>query len=192
MATTHFLQSGRLLLRRWQHADRDPFARLNRDPAVMEFMPGPLSREENDQLVDRIEAHFRQYGFGLWATELRATGQFIGYIGLAVPRFEAAFTPCVEIGWRIAFEHWGKGLATEGARSVLRHAFEDLALPSLVSFTVPANARSRRVMEKLGMTHNPLDDFDHPFLPPEHPLQRHVLYRLERSAWGKETARKSG
>jgi RimJ/RimL family protein N-acetyltransferase len=158
----------------------------------MEFMPGILSREESDQLADRIEAHFRQHGFGLWAAELREGGQFIGYIGLAVPRFDAAFTPCVEIGWRLAFAHWGRGLATEGAREALRYAFEDLVLPSLVSFTVPANTRSRRVMEKLGMTHNPQDDFDHPLLLPGHPLRRHVLYRLERREWAQETTRKSG
>jgi len=189
VATMTPLETSRLLLRRWTPADREPFARLNRDPAVMEFMPGFLSREVSDQLVDRIEAHFRQHGFGLWAAELREGGQFIGFIGLAVPRFEAAFTPSVEIGWRLAREYWGRGLATEGAHEAIRYAFEDLELPSLVSFTVPANVRSRRVMEKLGMTHNPADDFDHPLLAPGHPLRRHVLYRLERSAWAEETRR---
>jgi RimJ/RimL family protein N-acetyltransferase len=174
------LKTDRLILRRWVEADREPFARMNRDAAVVEFLPGPLSAEQSNQLVDRIEAHFEQHGFGLWAAELREGAEFIGYIGLAIPRFEAAFTPCVEIGWRLAPDYWRRGLATEGARAVVRHAFEDLALPALVSFTVPANVRSRRVMENLGMTHDPRQDFDHPLLPEGHPLRRHVLYRLER------------
>jgi RimJ/RimL family protein N-acetyltransferase len=142
-----------------------------------------LSQELSDHVVDRIEAHFAQRGFGLWAAELLDQSEFIGFIGLAVPRFKAAFTPCVEIGWRLASAHWGRGLATEGAQAVVRHAFQVLALRELVSFTVPANVRSRRVMEKLGMTHNPADDFDHPQLPEAHPLRRHVLYRLTREAW---------
>jgi RimJ/RimL family protein N-acetyltransferase len=177
------LDTSRLTLRRWRQEDREPFARLNRDSAVMELMPGLLSTEESDRLADRIETHFEKHGFGLWAAELRKSEEFIGFIGLAIPRFEAAFTPCVEIGWRLAFRHWGQGLATEGARAVVRHAFEVLALPALVSFTVPANARSRRVMEKLGMTHDVRDDFDHPLLPEGHPLRRHVLYRLNRQTW---------
>jgi RimJ/RimL family protein N-acetyltransferase len=181
------LVTDRLMLRRWRQADREPFALLNRDAAVMEFMPALLSADESDQVVNRIEAHFEEYGFGLWAAELNLSGEFIGYIGLAIPRFAAAFTPCVEIGWRLAFPHWGRGLATEGARAVVRHAFEDLALPALVSFTVTANLRSRRVMEKLGMTHDAREDFDHPLLPEGHPLRRHVLYRLDRTMWIKQT-----
>jgi ribosomal-protein-alanine N-acetyltransferase len=173
-----FLQSQRLTLRRWRPADREPFARINRDPAVTEFMPGVLSQEESDRLVERIETHFERHGFGLWAAELREAGEFIGYIGLAIPRFEAAFTPAVDIGWRLASSQWGKGLATEGAIAAASYAFEVLALPSLVAYTVPANLRSRRVMEKLGMTHDPADDFDHPLLPEGHPLRRHLLYRL--------------
>ena len=144
----------------------------------MEFMPKLLTREESDAFADRIEAHFDAHGFGLWAAELRATAEFVGYIGLAIPRFEAPFTPCVEIGWRLAAAYWGRGLATEGASAVVRLAFEDLKLPELVSFTVPANTRSRRVMERIGMSHDPRDDFDHPSLPAGHPLRRHVLYRL--------------
>jgi RimJ/RimL family protein N-acetyltransferase len=183
MSNLYPLQTDRLTLRRWLPSDREPFARLNRDPAVMEFQPGPLSAEESDLLVGRIEAQFEQRGFGLWAAELRENAEFIGYIGLAIPRFEAAFTPCVEIGWRIASKDWGRGLATEGARAVVAHAFEVLALPGLVSFTVPANVRSLRVMEKLGMAHDPKEDFDHPLLPEGHRLRHHVLYRLEREAW---------
>ena len=158
------LRTERLILRRWRDFDREPFARMNRDPAVMEHFPALLSREANDAMVDRIEVHFAEHGFGLWAAELQNSDDFIGYIGLAVPRFEAAFTPCVEIGWRLASEHWGRGLATEGARAVIPHAFGELGLDEIVSFTVPANFRSRRVMEKLGMTHDPRDDFDHPSL----------------------------
>jgi RimJ/RimL family protein N-acetyltransferase len=145
----------RLVLRRWGEADREPFARLNADPRVMEFMPGPLSRKETDVLVDRIEAHFRKHGLGLCAAELRRDGSFIGFVGLAVPAFECVFTPCVEIGWRLAADHWGQGLATEGAREMVRYAFREMGLQALVSFTVPGNVRSRRVMEKLGMTHDP-------------------------------------
>lgn len=174
----------RLILRHWREADRELFARMNRDPFVMEHFPALLSREESDALVDGILKHITRHGFGLWAAELRDSGSFIGYIGLAVPRFEAAFTPCVEIGWRIAAEYWGRGLATEGARAVVRFAFEELKLPELVSFTVPANVRSRRVMEKLGMTHDSCDDFNHPLLPEGHPLRRHVLYRLKRCEFG--------
>lgn len=149
----------------------------------MEFMPALLSSEESDQLADRIEAHFEEHGFGLWAAELRQSAEFIGYIGLAVPRFEAEFTPCVEIGWRLASPHWGQGLATEDARAALRHGFEALELLDLVSFTVPANLRSRGVMERLGISHDAREDFDHSLLAEGHLLRRHVLYRLRRLRW---------
>jgi RimJ/RimL family protein N-acetyltransferase len=172
----------RLQLRRWRESDREPFARLNADPRVMEFLPRALSRDESNGLVDRIETHFEEHGFGLYAAELVEDRSFIGYIGLAVPRFTAHFTPCVEIGWRLALEHWGRGLATEGAREIVRYAFGELGLRELVSFTVPGNLRSRRVMEKLAMTHSPADDFDHPGLPEGDPLRGHVLYRLRKIA----------
>jgi RimJ/RimL family protein N-acetyltransferase len=172
------LRTERLLLRRFRTADRASFARLNADPRVMEFLPGPLSRAESDLLADRIDSHFAQHGFGLYAAELSADQSFIGFIGLAIPSFHAAFTPCVEIGWRLSADLWGRGLATEGARGIVRHAFEVIGIEQLVSFTVPGNARSRRVMEKLGMTRNAEDDFDHPNLPEGHRLRRHVLYRL--------------
>jgi RimJ/RimL family protein N-acetyltransferase len=168
----------RLVLRHWRESDKEPFARINADARVMEFMPGLLTREESDALVDRIEAHFRRHGFGLYAVELRDDHSFAGYIGLAVPSFRAHFTPCVEIGWRLSANCWGQGLATEGAGRIVQHASEDLRLRALVSFTAPANIRSRRVMEKLGMSRNAADDFDHPGLPDGHPLRRHVLYRL--------------
>ena len=181
MKISTVLNTDRLILRPWQTQDREPFAVINRDPAVMQFMPAPLSAEESDAFVDRIEAHFNQHGFGLWAAQLRNPDQFIGYVGLAVPGFQAAFMPAVEIGWRLASDFWHRGLATEGARAVVDHAFNVLELPALVSFTVPANLPSRRVMEKIGMIHNPSEDFDHPLLPYGHPLRHHVLYRLNRT-----------
>jgi RimJ/RimL family protein N-acetyltransferase len=175
------LETERLVLRRWRAEDREPFARMNCDAEVMEFFPAALTRAESDTLADRIEAHFEEHGFGGWAAEMRAEAVFIGFVGLAVPRFEAHFTPCVEIGWRLAREHWGKGLATEGARAAMRYAFAELGLAELVSFAVPGNVRSRRVMEKLGMTHDVRDDFEHPGLPEGHRLRRHVLYRVRGS-----------
>jgi RimJ/RimL family protein N-acetyltransferase len=177
------LESQRLLLRRWRKADREPFARMNADTRVMEFFPATLTREESDALVDRIEAHFAEYGFGLWAAELKDGGEFIGYLGLAVPRFQAAFTPCVEIGWRLGQAHWGKGLATEGAGVVVSHAFRVLGLRELVSFTAETNLRSRRVMDRLGMKRDQAEDFDHPSIDEGHRLRRHVLYRLRRAEW---------
>ncbi|HKF48281.1 MAG TPA: GNAT family N-acetyltransferase [Terracidiphilus sp.] len=178
------LHSARLILRLWRASDREPFAQMNADPRVMQHYPSLLTSDQSDALVDRIEAHFARHGFGLWAAELRDTGEFIGYIGLSVPTFTAHFTstenPAVEIGWRLAAEHWGHGLATEGAQAILVHAFTVLNLDEIVSFTTPGNIASRRVMEKLGMTRNPAEDFDHPNLPESHPLRRHVLYRITR------------
>ncbi len=176
------LHTERLLLLRWRKSDCGPFARLNADPRVMEYFPATLTPAESDAMIGLIDAHFDRYGFGLWALELRDTGEFIGFTGLNVPNFDAPFTPCVEIGWRLAYDHWGKGLATEAARSVLHHAFTTLGLKEVVSFTAAINHRSRRVMEKLGMTRNPSDDFDHPKLPAGHPLLRHVLYRSRASS----------
>ncbi|MGH9746102.1 MAG: GNAT family N-acetyltransferase [Candidatus Acidiferrales bacterium] len=177
------LTTKRLILREWTAADREAFARINADRRVMEFLGEPLAREQSDQLADRIEAHYRKHGFSLCAAELAETREFIGFIGIAVPPFEAAFTPCVEIGWRLAAEHWGKGLATEGAREILRYAFEELKLADLVSMTAAGNERSRRVMEKIGMRRDPVDDFDHPHVPEGHALRPHVLYRLSRTQW---------
>jgi RimJ/RimL family protein N-acetyltransferase len=177
------LTTERLILREWNEADREPFARINADPRVMEYLGETMSREQSDEVADRIEAHFRAHGFGLCAAELAESGEFIGFIGLAVPAFEAAFTPCVEIGWRLAAEYWNAGLATEGAREIVRYAFEELGLAELVSLTAIRNERSRRVMAKLSMTHDAIENFDHPGLPAGHPLRRHVLYRLTREKW---------
>jgi RimJ/RimL family protein N-acetyltransferase len=172
------IETERLLLRQWREEDRGPFHRLNADARVMEFMPACMTRAESDLLFERINEHFRKHNFGLYAAELLDDESFIGYIGLAVPSFETHFTPCVEIGWRLSATHWGRGLATEGARAVVKHGFGELGLDEIVSFTVPENLRSRRVMERIGMTHDGSDDFDHPNLPEGHPLSRHVLYRL--------------
>jgi RimJ/RimL family protein N-acetyltransferase len=147
----------------------------------MEFFPKRLTREESDAMVDRIEEHFRSKGFGLYAAELRGDGRFVGYVGLHTPTFQARFMPTVEIGWRLASDVWGQGLATEGARAVARHAFQDLSLEEIVSFTVPGNQRSIRVMQNLGMTRDAVEDFEHPNLPAGHPLRHHVLYRLRDS-----------
>jgi ribosomal-protein-alanine N-acetyltransferase len=183
------LRTARLLLRRWRPGDRDAFAALNADPRVMEHFPAPLSRAESDATVARIEAHFDEHGFGLWAVEILGVDgagapatTMIGFTGLSHPRFEPPRTtaPCVEVGYRLAAQHWGHGYATEAARASLRFGFDELRLPEIVAFTVPANLRSRRVMERLGMHRDPADDFEHPLLPPGHPLRRHVLYRLSR------------
>jgi RimJ/RimL family protein N-acetyltransferase len=182
MTVLHELRTNRLLLRPWLPSDRAPFAALNADPRVMEHFQAPLSPAESDALAEHIEAHFELHGFGLWAVEIPDVAPFAGFIGLSVPRFHAHFTPCVEIGWRLAAPHWGHGYATEGARAVSAFGFERLLLEEIVSFTVPANVRSRHVMERVGMRHNPADDFDHPSLPEGHPLRPHVLYRLARPA----------
>jgi RimJ/RimL family protein N-acetyltransferase len=179
VAGTPVIETSRLSLRLWQPSDRVPFALMNGDPRVMEFMPACLSPAESDAVADRIQAHFEQHGFGLYAAELRDEHRFIGFVGVSVPNFDAHFTPCVEIGWRLAAADWGRGFATEGASAVAAYAFENPQLNELVSFTVPMNTKSRCVMEKLGMTHDPSDDFDHPKLPNGHPLRRHVLYRLK-------------
>jgi RimJ/RimL family protein N-acetyltransferase len=182
-ATIPRLTTARLLLREWRDADRQPFAELNADPRVAEFLSGPLDRAASDALVERIRQVWAADGYGLWAIERSEDGAFIGFVGLSSPAFEAAFTPCVEVGWRLAPTAWGHGYATEAGRAALRFGFEDLGLAEIVSFTVPANVKSRAVMERLGMTRDPADDFDHPRFPDGHRLRRHVLYRLGRDAW---------
>lgn len=172
------LTTDRLLLRRWRDSDREPFARMNADVRVMEFFAARLSPAESDTMVERLEAHFDEHGFGLFAAEFREDASFIGFVGMAVPEFAAPFG--VELGWRLATKYWGHGLATEGARAVVQDAFRTFGIDEIVATTVPANTRSRRVMEKLGMTRNPTDDFEHPNLPQGHPLRPHVLYRLRR------------
>jgi RimJ/RimL family protein N-acetyltransferase len=172
------LHTDRLLLRRWRASDRAPFAALNADPEVMAHYPAPLTESESNAMVDRIEECFERRGFGLWAVEVTATGAFAGYVGLWPALFEAHFTPAIEIGWRLARAHWGHGYTTEAARAAMDDGFERLGLDEIVSFTAAVNHRSRRVMLRLGMTHDTADDFDHPALPDGHRLRRHVLYRM--------------
>ena len=180
MSSVAQLRGERVLLRGWSEADLAPFAELNADPRVMEHFPALLSRAESDAFVrDRIVPQFAELGFGLWAVEVQGGAPFVGYVGLLVHTFDADFTPCVEIGWRLAYPHWGKGYATEAARLVLAFGFAEADLEEIVSFTVPANRRSIAVMERLGMTY--AGEFDHPRLPEGHALRRHVLYRLSRN-----------
>ena len=177
------LTTARLRLRQWREEDLAPFAALNADPQVMEFFPKVLTRAESDMVAGRIRDHFGRHGFGLWAVEAPGVADFVGFVGLAVPSFEAHFTPCVEIGWRLAREHWGHGYATEAATAALAFGFGDRALEEIVAFTVPANIPSRRVMGRLGMRRSPADDFEHPAMADGHPLRSHVLYRLRRTDW---------
>ncbi|MDX6730907.1 MAG: hypothetical protein QOC54_855 [Baekduia sp.] len=173
------LRTQRLLLREWRPEDREPFAALNADPRVMEHLPAILPRRQSDALARRSERHFARHGFGPWAVEVPGVAPFVGFVGLVVPAFEAHFTPCVEIGWRLAAEHWGQGYATEAALASAHHAFEVVGIDGLVSFTTPGNVRSQAVMRRIGMTHDPADDFDHPRMPAGHRLRRHVLYRMD-------------
>lgn len=179
----------RLQLRPWQESDAAPFAAMNADPRVREHFPSVLTRAESDASVARIRSHFEKHGFGAWVVELRARPGLIGFAGLTHPTFSAPCGPCVEIGWRFAFEHWGHGYATEAGRAALRIGFEAIGLDEIVSFTTVDNVRSRRVMEKLGLCHDPVDDFDHPLLLPDHRLVRHVLYRMRRIDWQRDVAR---
>ncbi len=177
------LRSARLLLRGWRQADRAPFAALNADSRVMEHFPACMTREESDTLIDWIMAGFHQRGWGLWAVEVAATGEFIGFTGLSVPSFEARFTPAVEVGWRLARTAWGHGYATEAAQAALGVGFGQASLAEIVSFTAVANVRSQAVMRRIGMTHDPADDFDHPRLASVDRLRRHVLYRIPADRW---------
>jgi len=176
------IRTDRLILRRWRDEDREPFTLMNSDPQVVAFFPNALSRDESDAMASRIAEHFERHGFGYWALEVVGGESFIGMAGLAIAEFEAPFTPAVETGWRLARAQWGNGYATEAAAAALRYGFECLGLHEIVSFTVPDNVQSRRVMERLGMTHNATDDFDNPRLPVGHPLRRNVLYRGKRPA----------
>ncbi len=175
-------ETSRLLLRGWGETDRAPFVEMNADAQVMRYFPSALTAEETDALLERIRLHFEQNGFGLWAVELKETNEFAGFMGLAVPSWEAHFTPCVEIVWRLAARFWNRGLATEGASAVLPFAHDNLGLQQVVSFTAVENVASRRVMEKIGMIRDLQGDFDHPRIPKEHPLCRHVLYRSQQVA----------
>lgn len=185
------LETARLVLRAFEDRDREPFAGMNADPEVMRYFPTALTRKESDALLDRIAERWVTDRVGLWAVERREDGIFLGFAGLAIPRFHAHFTPCVEVGWRLVRAAWGHGYATEAATAALRYGFEVAGLEEIVSFTTVANERSRRVMDRVGMTHDAADDFDHPNLPPGHPQRAHTLYRLRAAAWRAATRDRS-
>lgn len=172
----------RLMLRQWCDEDRTPFALLNADPLVMEHLPALLTRDQSDALVDRCSERIKRDGYGLWAAEIRTSSEFIGYVGLAAPTWQAAFTPCTEIGWRLARSAWGYGYATEAANAALATAFGAIGLDDVVSFTTTGNLRSQHVMQRIGMTNSPSEDFDHPLVA-DGRLSRHVLYRISRAEW---------
>lgn len=171
-------ETKRLRLRQWRSADREPFAALNSDARVMEFFHSPLTRTESDTMADRCQSLIGERGWGFWVAESKDTQEFIGFVGLHIPSADLPFSPCVEIGWRLAFQHWGKGLASEAARGALHVGFQSLGLPEIVSFTPIGNRRSRSVMERLGMRES--GTFVHPQLPESSPLRLHCLYRLLR------------
>jgi RimJ/RimL family protein N-acetyltransferase len=177
------VRTDRLLLRRWRPGDLPAFAELNADHEVMAHFPAPLTRDQSDALAARADAHLAEHGWGLWAVEELATGRFAGFTGLAVPAWTTPFGPAVEVGWRLARWAWGHGYATEAATAALEQAFERIGLDEVLSFTAKTNLRSVAVMRRLGMTHDPADDFDHPKLPPGHRLRPHVLYRLSATDW---------
>lgn len=180
------VRTERLLMRRWAPEDRGPFAEMNADPQVMEHFPGLLSPQDSDALAAWADAHLAEHGWGLWALEVASgedVGRFAGFTGLAVPSWEAPFTPCVEVGWRLPRWAWGRGYASEAARAALRVGFTDLGLEEIVSFTAVTNQRSQSVMRRIGMTRDPAGDFDHPTIPLGHPRGRSVLYRLSAATW---------
>jgi RimJ/RimL family protein N-acetyltransferase len=179
------LETPRLRLRQWRDSDLEPFAQLNADPEVMEFFPRRLDRETSDAVARRLRDAIAERGWGLWAAEQRASGQFIGFIGLQPPAAQLPFSPCVEIGWRLARAYWGKGYATEGARECLRAGFEQIGLQEIVSFTALGNRRSRAVMERLGMVEDAAGAFEHPSVPDGRPVRAHCLYRLGRERWSR-------
>jgi ribosomal-protein-alanine N-acetyltransferase len=174
---TLLLRTDRLILRSWTPADFPAFAELNADPEVMEHFPATMTRQDSDAFATRITQHLDEHGWGLWAVEV-PPGRFAGFTGLARPSFQAHFTPAVEVGWRLARWAWGHGYASEAARLALDVGFNQLGLTEIVSFTTVSNVRSQAVMRRIGMTRDPRDDFDHPNLPADHPLRRHVLYRI--------------
>ena len=171
------IETERLILRTWYEEDVQEYYRINQDPKVIEFLRGSLTMVEVKDFILFMNQQFSQIGYTLWAAEEKSSGKLMGFIGLDPPKWEASFTPCVEIGWRLGSECWGKGYATEGAKAVLDYGFNRCGLKEIVSFTVPANIRSLRVMEKIGMKRDLKGDFAHPKLPPEHRLSKHVLYR---------------
>lgn len=183
------LRTQRLLLRRWQERDLRPLAAINADPQVMEHFPSTLTMGETQALIARIEACFAKRGYGLWAVEVRADASLAGFVGLWPVEAGLPFAPAVEVGWRLARSHWSRGYATEAASAAVAFGFDRLGLREIVSLTARDNARSRSLMERLGMWRDPREDFEHPLLPPGSPLRAHVLYRLSSEAWREATSR---
>lgn len=179
-----YLETEHLILRSWKEEDREPYFHINQDPKVIECLLGPLTEQQVDLFIEAMNKQQHDRNYTLWAVEEKATGGMMGFIGLNYVEWEAPFTPAVEIGWRLGSEYWGKGYATEGAKAVLEYGFEQLGLQEIVSFTVPANKRSQRVMEKIGMMREEKGDFCHPKLMADHPLSRHILCRLKRQDYG--------
>jgi RimJ/RimL family protein N-acetyltransferase len=177
------LTTARLQLRPWRDDDLEPYAALNADRRVREFFPSVQTRQESAESMQYIRDHWARRGFGLWAVQVVGGSSFIGFIGLSVPSLDAPFLPAVELGYRLAFDHWGRGYATEGARAAIAFGFATIGLAEIVAMTAAGNERSRRVMRRLGMTHDAADDFDHPSISAGHPLRRHVLYRLTVRDW---------
>lgn len=173
-----------MLLRNWRDSDLEPWAEMNADPEVMEYFPAVLTRAEAEAMAERIRSHLDERGWGLWALEVPGEFDFVGFVGLAEATFEADFTPALEVGWRLARPAWGHGYASEAARLALGFAFEELGRDEVVSFTAQGNLRSRAVMERIGLSRDPADDFDHPRVERDSPLCRHVLYRMSRPASG--------
>ncbi len=178
------IRTDRLMLRGWRAADKEPYALLNADSQVMRHFPATLTRDQSDQMVDRMVAAWDARCFGLWAVDRLDSGEFIGFVGLAAPNWQTDFTPCVEVGWRLAHAHWGQGFAPEAARATLAFGFGHVDLPNdeIVSFATKQNLNSQRVMQKLGMRLDPSREFDHP-LTPGWGQQRHVLYCIDRALW---------
>lgn len=176
------LETARLRLRDWRDEDREPFAALNADARVMEYFLSTQSRAASDASIDRWQSEIASRGWSNWAVERIDTGTFIGFVGLSMPVRTLPFTPCVEVGWRLAHAHWHRGFASEAATRALRFGFEEIGLDAIVSFTSKTNLRSRAVMERIGLvdTH---EDFDHPALPEGHAMRPHCLYRIERERW---------
>lgn len=176
-------ETKRLILREWQDCDFGPFSALNQDHDVMEYLSHTYSNEDNIEVAAIMQDIFNANGFGFYTARLKDTGEYVGCIGLHIPHFEAHFMPCVEVAWRVAKKFWGQGLAVEGAKKSLEIGFTEFGLNEIVTFASKINTKSIRVMQKLGMTHDPLENFNHPDFAPEDPLYPHVLYRMPRSLW---------
>ena len=174
------IETERLILRSWEADDAEAYYRINQDAKVIEFLLGPLSIQQVNNFIGGMNQQFEETGFTLWAVEEKKSGDLIGFIGLNIPKWESEFTPCVEIGWRLGSQYWGNGYASEGAKAVLEYGFNQCKLNEIVSFTVPENLRSIRVMERIGMMHDLNGDFAHPKLAVDHKFSQHVLYRIRK------------